>query len=177
MTDAKYDRLAIWLHWIIAAMMIVMLFFGEDLMDSNEGGGNFLPSLHVSLGSAILALSLFRLLWRVLNPPPALPATMPAWEQRASVAGHMLFYVLMIGLPITGWLAFPAHASRHAAMASVTVFGLFAVPGAPNLGGTMGGVHNIMGKIGIAILILHVLAALKHQFINRDGILRRMLPM
>ena len=177
MTDAKYDRLAIWLHWFIAAMMIVMLFFGEELMDGDEGGGNFLPSLHISLGSAILALSLIRLLWRGLYPPPALPVTMPAWEQRASVAGHMLFYVLMIGLPITGWLAFPAFVGRHATMASVTVFGLFPVPGAPTLGGAMGGVHNIMSKIGIAILILHVLAALKHQFINRDGILRRMLPM
>lgn len=177
MTNARYDQVAIWLHWIVAIMMIFMLFFGEDLMRGENSGGALLPSLHVSMGSAIFLLSLFRLLWRVLNPPPALPITMPAWERQASVAGHMLFYVLMIGLPLTGWLAFPAHASRHAAMASVTVFGLFPLPGAPNFGVAMGGVHGILSKIGIAILILHVLAALKHQFINRNGILRRMLPM
>ena len=173
----KYDTVAMGLHWIIAAMMIFMLFFGGDLIKVKNGGGALLPSLHVSFGSAILILSVVRLAWRLINPPPVLPATVPGWEQAVSKAGHALFYALMIGLPLTGWLAFPAFAGRHAAMAGVQVFGAFAVPGAPSLGLPMGDIHNLLSNVGIAMLILHVLAALKHQFINRDDVLRRMLPL
>ena len=173
----KYDAVAMGLHWVMAAMMIFMLFFGGDLIKQKGGGGTLLPSIHVSLGSAVLILSVLRLAWRLANPPPALPATMPDWEQSASKAGHALFYVLMIGLPLTGWLAFPAFLGRHAGLAGVQVFGAFPLPGAPSLGLPMGGIHSLLNNIGIATLILHVLAALKHQFINRDGLLRRMLPL
>ena len=90
---------------------------------------------------------------------------------------HLAFYGLLIGLPLTGWLATPALIARHADMANLTVFGAMPLPAAPALGLPMGGLHAIMSKLGIALLALHVLAALKHQFVNRDGILRRMLPI
>jgi len=81
--------------------LIFMLFLGEDLMDE-KGGGAFGPSLHVSIGSAILLLSVFRLVWRLINPPPAYPASMASWEQMAAKATHVLFYALLIGIPLTG---------------------------------------------------------------------------
>lgn len=181
-TREKYDSVAMALHWIIAVLMIFMIFFGEDLMgEGGEGGaeamtGTVLPSLHVSIGTAILLLSVMRLTWRVMNPPPALPAGMAGWEIILTKLTHGLFYILMIGLPVTGWLGFPRYLSENPAMSAVTLFGVLPVPGAPSLGLPVGLLHNLGSKLGMVLVILHVLAALKHQFISRDGLLSRMSP-
>jgi cytochrome b561 len=89
---------------------------------------------------------------------------------------HVLFYILLIGIPLTGWLATPKFLSEEEAIAGLTLFGAFPLPGAPSLGLPMKGIHEIGSNLGIALLALHVLAALKHHFINRDDVLRRMLP-
>lgn len=175
-TRTRYDAVAMSLHWLIAVLLILMLFLGGDLMKGEKAGSVLGPSLHVSIGSAILVLSVLRLAWRVFNPPPAYPASMAAWEQLAAKATHLLFYVLLIGMPLTGWLATPKFLSEEGANMGLTIFGAFPLPGAPNLGLPMKNIHELGSNIGIALLALHVLAALKHQFINRDGVLRRMLP-
>ena len=72
----RYDSVAMSLHWLIATLLVFMLFFGEELMEEVKGGSAFGPSLHVSIGSAIFVLSLFRLIWRLINPPPPYPAGM-----------------------------------------------------------------------------------------------------
>ena len=101
MPKTKYDAIAMSLHWIIGLLMIFMIFFGEDLMGREaRSQGTFLPSLHVSIGATILALSIVRLIWRLKNPPPPLPATMAGWEVAVSKITHILFYVLIIGLPL-----------------------------------------------------------------------------
>lgn len=174
MPRTKYDVVAMALHWVIAILMIVMIFFGEDLME--EDGGMLLPSLHVSIGATVLVLSVLRLLWRVMNPPPPLPAGMAPWEHTVSKLTHVLFYVLMIGLPLTGWLAFPEFLREEASMSGVNIFGVFGVPLAPNLGELPKVIHEIGSKVAMVLVFLHVVAALKHQFIDRDGVLRRMLP-
>ena len=173
----RYDTVAMSLHWLIAVLLIFMLFFGGDLMKGEKAGSFFGPSLHASIGSAILVLSALRLVWRLLNPPPAYPASMAPWEQMAAKATHLLFYVLLIGMPLTGWLATPKFLSEEGAMMGLSVFGAFPLPGAPNLGLPMKDFHEIGSNLGIALLALHVVAALKHHFINRDGVLRRMLPV
>lgn len=170
----RYDRFAMALHWLIALLMIPMLFFGEELMDEEAGSG-FLPSVHASAGIAILVLSLIRLAWRFANPPPPFPATMSGWEVVASKATHLLFYILLIGLPLTGWLALPDFIAEHPPFSNITAFG-WTLPKAPDIALPAGEIHEIGGKIGIALLALHVIAALKHQFWNRDGVLLRMLP-
>ena len=172
----KYDSVAMGLHWLIAVQIIFMLIFGEDLMRVEEGGSALAPSFHVSFGISILALSILRLVWRMRNPPPANPASMASWEQMASKALVVIFYALMIGIPLTGWLAMPKFLSEEAAMTGIRVFGAFPLPRAPSLGLPMKSVHAIGSNLTIALLALHVLAALKHHFINRDEILRRMLP-
>jgi cytochrome b561 len=172
----RYDTVAMSLHWLIAVLLIFMLFFGEDLIKTEKGGSALGPSLHVSIGSSILVLSVLRLVWRLFNPPPAYPASMAAWEQMAAKATHLLFYVLLIGIPLTGWLATPKFLSEEGALTGITLFGAFPLPVAPNLGLPMKGIHELGANIGIALLALHVLAALKHHFINRDYVLRRMLP-
>ena len=172
----SYDTIAMSLHWLIAALLIFMLFLGEELMEEEGGFRAFGPSLHVSIGSAILILSVFRLIWRLFNPPPAYPAGMAPWERMAAKATHVLFYVLLIGIPLTGWLATPKFLSEEVAVAGLTLFGAFPLPAAPSLGLPMKGLHEIGSNLGIVLLALHVLAALKHHFVNRDDVLRRMLP-
>jgi cytochrome b561 len=185
----KYDKVAIALHWIIGILMIVMIFFGENLMGSEGGeegegvvaaaGGavdTFLPSVHVSIGVTILVLTLVRILWRLMNPPPPLPASMAPWEVTLTKLTHVLFYVLMIGLPLTGWLGFPHFLTEKPAMSAISIFGVMSVPGAPEIGIPWGLFHNLGSKLGMALVALHVLAALKHQFITRDGLLARMSP-
>jgi cytochrome b561 len=172
---SRYDSVAMTLHWLIALLLIPMLFFGEDLIRRQPD--IFLPSIHASAGISILLLSLARLAWRLTNPPPPLPPSTAAWEAVASRITHGLFYVLMIGLPLTGLLALPAFFAQHPAMAGIQIFGLFAVPTIElPFSIPWRGLHSLGGNVGIALLILHVAAALKHQFLNRDGVLMRMLP-
>jgi cytochrome b561 len=169
----SYSRVAKILHWAIAILIVPMLLFGEDLMEA-EHGSILLPSVHASIGVTILALSVARLAWRLLLPVPALPAGTPAWENLTVRVVHFLFYVLMIGLPITGWLAVPRFlAEEH--VSGIEAFGL-ELPIVPDLGFPAGAIHDFGGKIGIALIVLHVLAALKHHFVNRDNVLTRMLP-
>ena len=172
----RYDIVAMSLHWLIASLLIYMLFFGEELMEVEDGGGTFGPSLHTSIGSTILALSVLRLAWRLVNPPPAYPDGMAKWERMASPVTHLLFYILLIGIPLTGWLATPKFLSEEGISAGLTIFGAFPLPGAPSTGLPMKSIHELGSNLGIALLALHVLAALKHHFINRDDVLRRMLP-
>ncbi|MDP1702782.1 MAG: cytochrome b [Aestuariivirga sp.] len=173
----RYDTVALSLHWLIATLLIFMLFFGDELMEAEDGGSTFGPSLHVSVGSAILLLSVFRLIWRLNNPPPVCPASMAPWERTASSVTHLLFYVLLISIPLTGWFATPKFLSEEGVMAGLTVFGVFPLPGAPSLSLPMKGLHEIGSNLGIVLLALHVLAVLKHPFVNRDDVLRRMLPI
>ena len=179
--QVKYDGVAMLLHWIIAVLMIFMIIFGEDLMgEKGEAGeaaaGTFLPSVHVSIGVSILLLTVLRLVWRLMNPPPPYPASMKPWEVTLSKVMHGSFYLLMIGIPLTGWLAFADFIREEPAMTGVSIFGLFGVPAAPLLGEVAKDIHEIGSNVAMVLVILHVLAALKHQFIDGDGIFRRMLP-
>ena len=170
----SYSKGAIWLHWIIAAMMITMLFLGEDMI--RHATASFYPSLHASLGISILVLSLVRIWWRLSHPVPALPATMKNWEQKISYATHFTFYLLMIGLPLSGLMSFSTESAKEVAVAGATLFGVLPVPALPNIGGIGGNVHGLGAKIGQVLVILHILAALKHQFWDKDNLLKRMSP-
>lgn len=180
----KYDAVAMTLHWITAILMIFMIAFGEDLIRVRSGAdaasataaGFFLPSVHVSIGVAILVLTILRLVWRLMNPPPPLPDTMAPWEQLVSKLTHLLFYVLLIGLPLSGWLSFSNYIIERPLVGAARVFGLFAVPDVPDLGDVGGAVHGLGSNVAMVLVILHVLAALKHHFINKDEVLRRMSP-
>jgi cytochrome b561 len=110
------------------------------------------------------------------NPAPPLPAGTRHYEAVAARALHGMFYLLMIGLPVTGWLAFGEFAGEEPGMAEVRVFGAFPLPASPAWGGSAEMIHEAGSKVAMVLTALHVLAALKHQFIDRDGTLGRMLP-
>ena len=177
--SARYTKPAIWLHWITAVLMIFMLFFGEDFIRVAPGASlaGWEPSAHASFGVLILLLGLARLLWRFGNPPPALPATTPRWQELASHATHWAFYALMIAIPVLGLLALAPYGADRLDVESVSFFKLFPLAFMPNLGEWTANAHGLLATVAQILVIVHVAAALKHQFWDKDGLLSRMRPM
>lgn len=184
MTDTpRYNAIAQLLHWIMAIAIIAMIIVGEVMGDlSRDDPMKFeLYQLHKSAGLTILALALFRIVWRLLHAPPALPAGMSSWERYAAGFTHLAFYFLIVAIPVTGW----AIASTSSSGVPTFWFGLFEVPPLPGLSGAEDmhdlneaaeEAHELLAKLTILLLLLHVAAALKHHFWNRDDVLKRMLP-
>ena len=166
-----YSRVARWLHWAMALLII-----------GNLAGGllhDFLPDAvmpaHFFSGILILFLTVLRFGWRLTHRPPAYPASMANWERWASTIVHMALYVLMILIPLSGWVMMSA--SPYA----IDIFGLFTIPDLPvaesrDLAGMMSERHEVLAFGMIGLLALHVAAALRHHYIKRDGVLARMLP-
>jgi cytochrome b561 len=172
----RYTTLAIVLHWLIALLIIGAFTLG--LVMTNIPG--FSPaklryfSWHKWAGVTILAFVALRLLWRLFNRPPALPEAMPAWQRGAAHGLHQLLYVLMFAVPVSGYFY------TLAAGFPVVYFELVKLPVLigknPALADTLKAVHYWLNMAMAALVVLHVLAALKHTFVDRDGTLRRMLP-
>lgn len=170
-----YTGVAKTLHWVMALIIIVMLIFGEGLEDSKGEELTKGLAAHSSLGLIVLALVLLRILWRFGHPPPALPEAMGTAQKIAAHAVHAAIYVLMIYLPLTGLYAAAVHD------VPVTPFGAFDVREALSFLGVGSfdarrPLHAIGTKVMLALVVLHIGAALYHQFVQRDAVLRRMLP-
>jgi cytochrome b561 len=174
----RYSTVAIVLHWLTAALILYMLIFGEDLIRRQDGAPisalDWGPTAHASWGIVVLLLTLVRLFWRMGHQPPSLPTTMKSWEVTLSRITHGIFYVLMLGTPILGLFAFSAYTTHHAGAETASFFKLFNVNFLPNIGEWTMGLHGLATKLIWAFLALHVLAGLKHQFVDRDNILSRM---
>jgi cytochrome b561/polyisoprenoid-binding protein YceI len=191
----RYTAFAIVLHWAIAAAILFMLPLGfwmhEQAHDGASEGVFRAFQLHKSIGLTILALSLIRLAWRIANPPPPLPEAMPAWEAFAARATHWAFYAIMIGMPLSGWLFVSAGWSLHEDRSLATpthVFGLFQAPALFDLpradeemrrdvAEAAFAAHAFMARAALGLAALHVGAALKHHFINKDHVLTHMIPV
>lgn len=177
MTEAgkRYSTISILLHWLIAALVLVQILL-ISAHDATEGPmSREFVQIHKSVGLAVLLLTLFRIGWRVANPPPAPPATMKPWEKALSGTVHVLFYVALIVLPLTGWAASSAMGRE------IVWFGLFNWPllpvgGGRETAGALMDLHGIAVKTVYGLVALHVIGALKHQFIDRDTVLGRMVP-
>jgi len=171
-TETNYGFVAIFLHWVIAALMIGLLILGLYMVTLPISLEKLkLYGWHKEYGFLVLALALVRIVWRVSNITPAL--TLPAWEEFAARSVHWIFYGFMFALPLTGWLI------TSAAGLPASFFGLVTLPNivGPDeaLRQLFQEVHEWLGYALIAAIALHTAAALKHHFINKDTILRRML--
>ena len=189
----RYSAVAILLHWAIAAAILGNFWLGlwmHHAIDepSSQAQAVVGYQLHKSIVLTVLALSLFRLLWRLLHKQPPLPAGMKPWERFAAIATHWLFYFFMIAIPMSGWL-YVSSQWQHGAPLNVPTlwFGLFEVPhlfglnhaaeaSREKLADISMEVHELLSFATLGLLALHVAAALKHQLINKDGVLARMLP-
>lgn len=176
--ETRYGAVAMTLHWLIAFAIIGLLAVGKYMHGLPDTDPNkfALYQAHKSFGITVFVLTVARVAWRLLYPVPALPAAMQAWERIAARVSHVLFYLLMLGLPLTGWL----RVSTDRMGIPTIWFGLFEVPHFPLVSDTlthlMHDTHELMGNAMIVLLLLHVGAALKHHFWNRDSVFKRMLP-
>ncbi|MEA3540288.1 MAG: cytochrome b [Pseudomonadota bacterium] len=170
---SSYSRTAITLHWLIAVLVfgnIVGAVYAEGLPDAERGA---IMGIHKSVGITVLALTLWRLVLRLKAGFLVLPAHMKAWEIALARFTHIGFYVLLLVLPLSGW-AFAASPEWP-----LVWFDLVPLPDSP-LGkagrGVFHALHGPAAFLALVLVVLHVLGALKHHFIDRDDVLSRMLP-
>lgn len=177
----QYTRVAIILHWLIGLSIVGLLGMGLILEDLPEAWAGTAYMLHKSMGLSVLVLSLFRIFWRLTHTAPALPAGMKPWETWAAHGVHVGLYLLMIGLPMSGWALVSSSPHNY----PLQWFGLFDWPKLPVLteivnkeevSESFGEVHETLAWIAITLIALHIGAALKHHFIARDDLLARMVP-
>lgn len=179
----RYTGVAIALHWLIALLILTNLYLGWR-MGFEKGMAQFTTfQLHKSVGISVLAFSLVRLAWRLSHRPPPYPADQAPWEKRTAHAVHWTFYLLMIAMPLTGWIIVSASPLNIPTL-------LFKTIPFPHLGfvhdlpiatrkgieANIGLTHVVLAYGFAALIALHVAAAWKHQLIDRDGELFRMLP-
>ena len=171
----RYRSIVIWIHWITAAVVVAQVVIGFVFHEMERGPARTeVFAWHKTIGALILVLALIRLAVRLMNPPPPYPSEMARWERALAVWTHRLFYVLLIALPLTGLAAVSGRAEDGTVP---LMFGLSlpAIPGIP-AENEFGDVHELLVKVTIGLLVLHVAGALKHQFIDRGPSADRMPP-
>ena len=173
-TPSQYGLISKLFHWILALLLIGMVPFGIYLENTEFSPEKVkLIGLHKSTGMLILALVVLRLAWRLRSTIPA-PVAMPQWQERAASVVHVVLYLSMFALPITGWM--------YSSIAGfpVNVYGLFTLPNLlpknENLVDLFHSIHGFFGDVLIVAFVLHLGGALYHHFMMKDTVLKRMLP-
>lgn len=171
----RYSRVAMWFHWIIAALVAANLFLGFYHDDFGRAARPWMMFFHKSIGMTVLGLSLARLLWRLGHRPPPFDTVLHPWEALLARVTHWLFYILMIGLPLTGWML-----SSSSARAT-NFFGLFEiaplpVPRTDDVHERFEELHEWLGKVMIGLIVLHLAGAVKHHFQGHRHLIGRMGP-
>lgn len=170
----RYSRVAVALHWAMAALVLTNLAGG--LIAANFEGElrRVVLDLHKSIGLVILGLSLVRLAWRLYRPPPVWAERRAAWERPLATSVHVAFYFLMVLTPLLGWWVSSATVTRHA----IVIVGFHApflpVERGADLATAARDTHRVLAWTLMALLGLHIGAALRHRFIARDNALARM---
>jgi len=173
-STARWGSVAQFLHWLIVALIITQVVLALSAERLHGMAKLAMLARHKSVGITILMLAVVRLVWRLVNPTPPLPSTLKPYERVLANLTHMALYVLIFAMPITGWImtsarGFPA-----------SWFNLFQLPDlvAKNraLYEAMQETHEALALTLGAVATLHLLAALKHHFVLKDTVLRRMLP-
>ena len=192
---ARYGGAAQLLHWTTVLLVVALLGLGKAGLVDAEHPGSAAFMWHGSLGVLVLALAAARLLWRLVSPPPEFPSTMTRLGRIAARTMHASLYALIVALPLSGWLAASSEGSR------INFFEIATLPGWEQLSGaTAAGQpaaqreqasagasaeegenlakesHDLLADALLVLVSLHLLAALKHQFVDHDGLIRRMLP-
>lgn len=171
----RYGTVAIALHWLIALLVLAQIYLGWWMIEIPKypvGVRAAWFNLHKSIGLTIAALIVLRLAWRLRHPPPALPASLPAWQARAAGINHFLLYAVLLLQPLVGYLgsSFSGYPIRY--------FGL-TLPNwgwdSPALKAILSEIHFGLAWLVSALVLVHVAAAIAH-LVKRDGVFQRMLP-
>ena len=184
-SELRYGGVAMTLHWLIAAGVIANIVLGLTFADmANSDPEKFgLAQTHKSIGLTILVLSVARVLWRLVNPVPPLPAGMSPTLKALARATHFLLYVLILLIPLTGWLLVSSSPLGLPTM----FFGWFAWPNLPGFADMtraakhvwqhdFGAAHVFLAWSAIVLVPIHIAGALYHQFLRGDAVFKRMLP-
>ncbi|MDH6154605.1 cytochrome b561 [Polynucleobacter sphagniphilus] len=173
MSAVRYNPISVAFHWLMAAIIVVTWSIAIVVSDMPLSPARITGySWHKWLGVTVFFLVILRLVWRATHPAPQLEIKMPVWQERAMQLTHFALYLLMMVIPLVGWLMSSAKGY------TVNYFGLFELPDLLSkdkaLGHQLKDLHEYLADILVALVCLHVLAALKHQFIDKDGLLSRM---
>lgn len=174
--DQRYGFVAQLFHWVIVVLIIVQFVLANRAEDLPLGLKKVaVLAQHKSVGMTILMLAVLRLIWRVTGVAPSIPSATPMWQQWSARVSHFVLYALLLLMPLSGWLM------SSARNFPVSWFGLFTFPDLVSadraLYERLHDVHEALAQTLFIVAILHALAALKHHFIDKDNVLRRMLPM
>jgi cytochrome b561 len=172
---ARYHPVAIALHWLVAVAVVVTFPLGVYMADLPQSVRRAeLAVVHRWIGVTVFALMGARLLWRLGHRPPPLPAALPAWQRRAAALAHGGLYALLLAIPLSGWLY------SSAAGVPTVYFDLWRLPDLVGeneaLAAALKLAHQSLNFALLALVVAHVAAAVKHHFVDRDGLLARMLP-
>jgi cytochrome b561 len=174
--SSRYTRTAVVLHWLLVAALLAQIGFGWFLGEVPRGtpARTIYVNLHKSTGMVIGVIILLRLYWRLTHPAPPLPSFMPLWERVAAHWSHVLLYVCMIVMPLSGYVA--SNFSKY----GVNFFNSIKLPpwGVDDsaIYNVFNTTHVITSFIFVTLIAVHVLAALQHLF-RRDGVFTRMWPV
>ena len=174
----RYSNVAVAFHWTVVALVLTQVVIGFTFAEFLPKGPTqaALFTWHKTLGALILLLTLARLAYRLKNPPPPFPPELPPWRRTIAVWNHRLFYALLILLPLTGLVAVSGHAKSW----FTPLVGGIPLPVVPGISGdtgdTSGDVHVVLVYTTIALLLLHVGAAIQQQFFEHDRTAGRMPP-
>lgn len=172
----RYTRTAILLHWLIALLIIAGFILGLVMTDIPGLTMTKLKyySWHKWIGVTVFLLAIVRVAWRSTHTPPPTQALMPAWQEKAALVTHWLLYFLIFAVPLSGYFY------SLAAGVPVVYFGVIPLPSLIDkneaIKGTLQLLHVTLNYTMAGLVGVHSLAALKHQFFDRDGTLARMLP-
>jgi cytochrome b561 len=182
MPRTRYDAVAIGLHWLIALGILALIVIGLTMthLDFGPMAKFRLYQLHKSIGITVLFAALLRVPWRLTHRPPPLPDAMPRLERKAAKGAHVALYIFLFFLPLTGW----ALVSASPFNIPTVLYGVISWPYLPVLSTLedKAPVEHVLklvhgkGAWLLALVLVHAGAALRHQFVLRDGVLRRMLP-
>jgi cytochrome b561 len=170
----RYSGVAVALHWLIAVLIFGQIAFGWFLegIPRNTPMRGFYVNLHKSTGLTIALLIVLRLAWRLAHPPPQLPSFMPAWERIAARMSHLALYVCMLVMPLSGYIA--SNFSKF----GIKFFNMLVLPpwgiDDKRIYAVFNTTHVVTSYLFVALIVLHVLAAIRHG-VRRDGVLARIL--
>ena len=171
----QYGAIAQLFHWIIVGLIVTQFILANKAEDLKGLAKLPVLAMHKSVGMTVFGLAILRLLWRWMNPVPPMPANTPGWQRIGAHVSHWALYGLLFIIPLFGWLM------SSARNFPVSYFGLFTFPDliAPDRPRYefFHEAHEIMATVLFYLALLHIAAALKHHFIDRDNVLRRMLPV
>jgi cytochrome b561 len=168
-----FNTLARLLHWTMAALILAMLFIGIGMVSTVSPRYDELLSVHKSIGILVLVLAAVRLINRLLNPPPPLPADLPGWQAFMAKASHVILYVLMFALPLVGWSMLSAGGYPIVVFSVVNLPPI--LPHDDALFALLRTTHTVLALLLFVVFLGHFGAALFHKLIRRDTVLKSMV--